>query len=29
MQGFAEDKVRLDGIDFNYASDVVGLSAVR
>ena len=29
LQGFAEDKVRLDGIDFNYASDVVGLSAVR
>ena len=29
LQGFAEDKAKLDGIDFNYASDVVGISVVR
>ena len=29
VQGFAEDKVKLDGADFDYSSDVVGLTAIR
>lgn len=29
VQGFAEDKEALDGPDFNYSSDVVGLTTVR
>ena len=29
VQGFHEDKVALDGPDYNYASDVVGLATVR
>ena len=29
VQGFHEDKEALDGPDFNYSSDVVGLTAVR
>ena len=29
MQGFKEDKVKLDGPDFDYSSNVVGITAVR
>ena len=29
LQGFKEDKVRLDGPDFDYSSNVVGITAVR
>ena len=29
IQGFKENKLALDGADFVYASDVVGLTAIR
>ena len=29
VRGDTEDKIALDGPDFNYASDVVGMSAIR
>ena len=29
LQGFKEDKVKLDGPDFDYSSNVVGITAVR